>query len=96
MIEKSFAGVVLAICIVMLLRMVIGARWRHRIDTAALRAWYAVRRRALAAWHWWPSRRKAAHAADEAIRRARGDGHDGHWDGNVYRPKTFRRPRKPH
>lgn len=93
MIEKSFAGIVLAICIVMLLRMVIGERWRHRIDGTALRLWYAVRHRALALWRWWPSRRKAARAAEEAIRRARGD---GHWDGNVYRPKSFKRPRKPH
>lgn len=93
MIEKSFAGVVLAICLILLLRMVIGERRRQRIDTVALRLWWACRRRALAAWHWWPTRRKAARAAEEAIRRARGD---GQWDGNVYRPKSFRRPRKPH
>ncbi|MCM5681546.1 hypothetical protein M8A51_18625 [Schlegelella sp. S2-27] len=93
MIEKSFAGVVLAICVILLLRMVIGERRRQRLDRVALRIWWACRRRASAVWHWWPTRRKAARATDEAIRRARGD---GQWDGNVYRPKSFRRPRKPH
>lgn len=93
MIEKSFAATVLAVCVVMLLRMVIGERRRHRMDAAALRLWYGLRRQALRAWNWWPARRKAARMADEAIRRAQAD---GEWDGNVYRPRSFRKPRKPH
>ena len=92
-IEKSFAAIVLAVCVVMLLRMVIGERRRHRMDAAALRLWYGLRRQALRAWNWWPARRKAARMADEAIRRAQAD---GEWDGNVYRPRSFRKPRKPH
>ena len=93
MIEKSFAAVVLAVCIVMLLRVMIGERRRHRVDTIALRLWYDCRRAVLRAWNWWPSRRQAARVADEAIRRARSE---GEWDGNVYRPRSFRKPRKPH
>lgn len=93
MIEKSFAAIVLAVCVVMLLRMVIGERRRHRMDTVALRLWVGCRRTVLRAWNWWPSRRQAAKVADEAIRRARSE---GEWDGNVYRPRSFRKPRKPH
>jgi hypothetical protein len=35
-------------------------------------------------------RREAARAAEEAIKRARERG--GEWDGNVYKPKSFRKP----
>lgn len=53
------------------------------------------------------ARQDAARTAEEVIRRARegqrppGKGNgaakpDGEWDGNVYRPKSFKPPRKPH
>jgi hypothetical protein len=35
-------------------------------------------------------RREAARVAEEAIKRARERG--GEWDGNVYKPKSFRKP----
>ncbi|PPE70552.1 hypothetical protein IS481_09565 [Caldimonas thermodepolymerans] len=93
MIEKSFAALVFAVCIVLLLRMLVGERRRARLDAAWLRLWQALRRRAVAVWRWWPARREAARAAEQAIRRARGE--RGHWEGNVYRAGAFRRPRKP-
>ena len=34
-------------------------------------------------------RREAMRVADEAIKRARDR---GEWDGNVYKPKSFRKP----
>ena len=43
--------------------------------------------------HWRSHRRSAEKAAEEAIRRAR-DGVER--KGNVYTPKSFNKPRKPH
>ena len=90
MIERVFAAIVLAACAMLMLRLVIGTRRRQRFDAAARRIGSTLRRRARAAWHWRSSRREAAKAAEEAIRRARGA--DGTWDGNVYKPKSFRKP----
>jgi hypothetical protein len=80
------AAVALAVCVVMLVRLAVGARWRARGDAALQRAWRAVRGMALSVRH----RREAARAAEEAIKRARERG--GEWDGNVYKPKSFRKP----
>lgn len=85
MIEKWFAGAVLAACVVMLLRLCLGARLRLRFDLAARALWRAP----MMLVH----RMRAARGAAEAIRRAKSA---GEWDGNVYTPKSFRRPRKPH
>jgi hypothetical protein len=87
-IEKGFAAIVLAACLVMLLRMVLGAQRRQRFDAVAIRTWLRVRAAALALWRWPRSRRRARQLADEAIRRAS----QGQWDGNVYRPEQFKRP----
>ena len=89
MIEKTLAAITIALCVVLLARMVLGERRRHRFDAVLRRAFYAVRRVILKAWRWPSRRREAARAADEAIRRARRD-------GNVYKADSFRPPRKPH
>ena len=90
MVEKVLAGAVLAVCVVMLLRLCLGLRARHRFDEG-LRT---VARLPLMAVH----RVRAARGAAEAIRRAKRT--DGHWQGNVYTPKSFnpssKRPRTPH
>ena len=95
--QQVFAGLVLATCALLLVRLLIGERRRYRFDAAARRLWFTLRRfglalqrKLLSLWHWRSSRRQAAQAAEEAIRRARGA--DGAWDGNVYKPKTFRKP----
>jgi hypothetical protein len=97
MIERVFAAVVLATCALLLLRLLIGERRRYRFDAAARRVWFALRRvglqvqrRAVSLYRWRSARREAAQAAEEAIRRARST--DGSWDGNVYKPKAFRKP----
>ena len=97
MAQQIFAGLVLATCALLLVRLVIGERRRYRFDAAARHLWLRLRRLALALhrkllslWHWRASRRRAAQAAEEAIRRARSA--DGSWDGNVYKPKSFRKP----
>ena len=103
MIEKLFAGLVLALCLVLMLRLVLGARRRDRFDAAARRAWGNSQQFLSSAYHWRNHRREAERKADEVIRRAQGrsansespEG-DGEWEGNVYKPKSFRKPRKLH
>jgi hypothetical protein len=100
-IEKLFAGIVLAVCLVLMLRLVLGARRRARFDAAARRAWGNSQQFVRSAYHWRSHRREAERTADEVIQRARGrsansDSMDGEWEGNVYKPKSFRKPRKLH
>jgi hypothetical protein len=111
-VEKLLAALVLIVCLVMLGRMLLSARAQQRFDTALrewrdrLRSLFQRRpgqRRA--------SRQDAARTAEEAILKARRtasrrpNGHgssadkaepEGEWDGNVFRPKSFKPPQKPH
>ena len=92
MTEKLLAAVVLAVCALLFMRLLIGARRRQRLDAALRQAALAGRRAARSvrsAWHWRAARRASKLAADEAIRRAR---EGGSWEGNVYKPKSFRKP----
>lgn len=94
--EKLFSAVVLAICVLMLLRLCLGERLRERVDAALRRFGVRVQRLARQAGQWrrWSqSRAAAAREAEEAIRRAR---QRSERDGNVIRPDSFRKPRKPH
>ena len=91
--EKLLAGFAVALCAVLLLRLCVGERLRQRFDAAMRRCWYAGRRSSLRVWRWRASRREAARLAEEAIQRAQ---RGVERDGNVYRPKSFREPRKPH
>lgn len=90
MVEKIFAGLVLLVCGLLLLRLVIGERRRYRYDAFWRRLWIGVRIRSLRLWHWRRAGRQARRDAEEAIRRAR----DGEWDGNVYKPKSFKGDRR--
>jgi hypothetical protein len=92
MFERVFAATVLAVCALLLLRLLIGERRRRRLDAAAYRVVARLRRIGSSWRRWRRHRRDAQHAArmaDEAIRRARDR---GDWDGNVYTPKSFRKP----
>jgi hypothetical protein len=93
MTERILAGLTVAACLVMLVRLCLGAQRRRRFDMSVRGAWAALRRRVLHVWHWRSRRRAAARAAEEAIRRARSGAER---DGNVIRPKSFRDRRKPH
>jgi hypothetical protein len=104
-IEQAFAAVAFVVCALLFARLFVGERRRRRFDAAVLRRFAAWRHRALALWRWRAARREARRVADEAIRRARERGRRGNGsaaaddderDGNVYRPKSFRGPRKPH
>lgn len=88
--EALLAGLTLAVCVALLVRMAIGARRRRRVDAALREGAVAVRR----AWGGRRLRRHAAREAEDAIARARRREVDV--DGNVLRPRHFERPRKPH
>lgn len=84
--DRVFAAVVLAACVLLLVRLLIGVRWRARVDNTLRRAMLAVRTGVVSIRH----RREAARVAEEAIERARKRG--GEWEGNVYKPDSFRKP----
>ena len=90
MIQNLLAAVIFIVCVISMIRLLVGARRRGRMDAFFIRSWLRIkllfsRRR--------PQKKNPADLAEEAIRRAK-DG--GTWDGNVYKPKSFKGPRKPH
>jgi ABC-type transport system involved in cytochrome bd biosynthesis fused ATPase/permease subunit len=91
--DKFLTWTIAAACLVLLVRLFLGSRRRQRLDAAAKRLWHGLRRRVTRLVHWRKHRRSAEQAAQEAIRRAR-DGVER--KGNVYTPKSFNKPRKPH
>ena len=96
MAEAILAAAVLVLCLALLVRLVLPPRQRQRMDSRARQGWTTLRQRARAVpavWHRRRHRKQAATEAEAAIRRAR-EGVSR--DGNVIRPKSFKRPRKPH
>jgi hypothetical protein len=91
--EKIFAATIVAGCLVLLLRVVLGVRRRARFDAALARWSHRIGARTDALFAWPAARRRARREAEAAIRRAR---EGGEWDGNVFRPKSFRNKRKMH
>ncbi|MEY4561800.1 MAG: hypothetical protein RLZZ618_1077 [Pseudomonadota bacterium] len=87
-IEKLLIGAVLALCIVMLVRLCLNPLRQSQMD--------AVGRWIIQVPQKLIQRSQASRQAAEAIRRAKGSGPEGDWKGNVYTPKSFKRPRKPH
>lgn len=93
MIEQVLAGIVLAVCVALLLRMLLPERQRRRVDAAWQRALQSGRQLVRRAWFWRRHRRSAAREAEEAIRRAQQGAERG---GSVIHPDALKRPRKPH
>jgi hypothetical protein len=87
-IEQVFAAFVVAVCALLLLRLVIGVHRRARFDWFFVRLWQGLRSRAVGLWHWPCKRRQARQLAEDAIRRAS----QGKWDGDVYTPEQFKKP----
>ena len=94
LLEKVFAGFVVLACVVLLMRQFIGDRRRWRFDAAVQRTLGPLWRTAQRLYHWPAARRVARREAEAAIRRARGE--PVARDGNVLRPKSFRKSRKLH
>jgi hypothetical protein len=93
MFEKILAVTILVVCVALMARLLAGPRLRLAIDAWARRVAHHARSTWLRIYHWRSSRsshKTAKQVADEAIRRARED--QGTWEGNVYKPKTFKRP----
>jgi hypothetical protein len=96
MAEKIIAALTIAVCTVLLLRLCLGARLRHRFDAKARSAWWTTRRAALNVWHWRSSRREAKQTAHEAIQRAQRKAASAfERDGNVYKPDAFQKSKQP-
>ena len=91
--NEVLAGITLAICAVLIARLLMGETRRWRFDAAVQRAWAVTRSGVLRAWRWPAARRAAAREAEEAIRRAARV--SGEWDGKVYRPDAFHK-KPPH
>ena len=103
MLHTVLAALGLAICIALAIHMALPYRVRARVDAAGARLGAWVRGQADRATGWRRRQRQTRAAAMEAervIRRAREsslrDKPEGEWDGNVYRPKSFEKPKKPH
>ncbi|HEX7383781.1 MAG TPA: hypothetical protein VF291_05675 [Burkholderiaceae bacterium] len=98
-IGQAFAILAVVVCALLFARLLLGERRRRRVDETLIRTLTGTRRRLRSAWRWRRVRRAAAKEAAEAIRRARArrdEDEAGEWDGNVYKTKSFRGPRKPH
>ncbi|MFT7775239.1 hypothetical protein [Roseateles sp.] len=107
MLHTLLAATGLALCIALGVHMALPYRARSRVDAGLARIVTWVQAQAARATLWRRHQRQTRAAALEAervIRRARESAlHDardsridGEWTGNVYRPKSFDKPKKPH
>jgi len=105
MFHTLLAATGLAVCIALALHMALPHRARARVDAGVARLGDWLHRQMDRVTGWRRRQRQTRAAALEAervIRRAQesaqhSDGRlDGEWDGNVYRPKSFDKPKKPH
>jgi type II secretory pathway component PulM len=86
LLHKILASLGLLSCLVLAVQMLLKPAQRQRLARRWERLLQAVFERFNAR-----DRRRAAHAAaQDAIERARrASANEGHWEGNVYRPKQF-------
>lgn len=101
LLEQWLAGIAATVCVVLLVRLCLGSARQRRFDRAARTVGWTLRGGLRRAWRWPASRRIAVREARAAIKRARNGESTmetdlGEWQGNVYTPKSFRKPRKPH
>jgi len=85
MIEKVLAGIGLLICVVLALRMLLGARRTRRIDAQLAEKAELARQALKNLPQWRESRDSARREAEQAINRARRGPVER--DGNVLRPR---------
>lgn len=102
MISNVFAALGLLLCLALAVHMMLRPHQKLWVDARLRRAMWRLRDgwQHLMGWRHRSDLKKAAAAeAEAAIERARAKA-DGKWDGerdgNVYRPKQFEKPRKPH
>jgi hypothetical protein len=89
--EKIPAALIFLACLLMLVRLLLRPAQRQQLDAAARRSWLALK--ALPDWRRQRRQRQQAQQAQQealaAIERAQRRQAD--WDGNVARPRHFRR-----
>jgi ABC-type nickel/cobalt efflux system permease component RcnA len=97
--ERWLAGLVALVCVVFLVRLVVGERRRVRLDDWWFRVTNRLARRISFAWTYvttWKARRQAKQAATEEanalIERARQSRVERR--GNVYTPQSFKQRRE--
>lgn len=88
------SALVVAVCVLMLVRMVLPARQRARFDQRLKQVPQVLRRRWHTLRHGRRHRVDAERLARDAIERARKTNVER--DGNVIKPDAFKGPRKPH
>lgn len=98
--ERIIGAFGLAVCLALLLRMALKPALRHRFDAFWRARWQALQgagRWLQRQWRLLRARRSAQDQAAEAIRRASGAKPEVDRDGNVLRPRQFRKSddRKP-
>jgi len=97
MLNTVFASSGLIVCMTLALHMALRPpqqAWLERLPRAVMR-W--LNRMLLWRLNTRERRRAARMEAMEAIQRARRHASDeGLWEGNIYRPKKFEQPHKPH
>ncbi|HEY0956196.1 MAG TPA: hypothetical protein VGE36_15660 [Roseateles sp.] len=103
MFHTVLAVIGLVICIALAVHMALPYRLRARVDAAGsgLLGWLQGQFDRAMGWRRRQRQtRAAALEAERVIRRAQESAQnsrlDGEWDGNVYRPKSFEKPKKPH
>lgn len=107
MFQTLLAATGLVVCIALAVHMMLPYRLKTRVDRAARGLADGAQRQFARLMGWRRQRRQTRAAALEAervIRRARESAlhdardsrTDGAWEGNVYRPKSFEKPKKPH
>ena len=88
MAEKLVSWLIAAACIVMLLRLAMGARRQQKFDRAARGAWYAIKGQVQRLYRRQATKKQAEKATQEILQRMR---HQVDRKGNVITPKSFRR-----
>jgi hypothetical protein len=106
MLHDLLAAAGLGLCIALAIHMALPYRAQARVEALLRRlgGWLQLQMNRLTGWRRRQRQtRAAALEAERVIRRAReaalreqGPRPEGEWDGNVYRPKSFEKPRKPH
>ena len=92
LIEKIFAAAMIVVCVLLLLRMLLGPRRRNRVDASLRRNGEAWQRRVRRLVAWPAAELRARRETKEAIRRARRSAIER--DGNVIAPKAFKGRRR--
>jgi len=88
------SALVVAVCVVMLVRLMLPARGRARFDQRLKQVPQVLSRRWHSLRHGRQRRVAAERLAKDAIERARKANVER--DGNVIKPDAFKGPRKPH